>query len=132
MQAATLYLQLGGWANLDRAKDMLDEVLQVQPSYPQAQNLKAWIELALEEEEAEATGGIDRALSIFNQARLHAPPRRAAPQRHCCFPVPFGDKNGPGAPSMSVEPQNQRTPLRNCNLLFTWGSLWLGSRMLRR
>ena len=81
VQAATLYWQLGGWANLDRAKDMLDEVLQVQPSYPQAQNLKAWIELALEEEEAEATGGIDRALSIFNQVRRPSPPSTCpAPQ----------------------------------------------------
>jgi hypothetical protein len=69
VQAATLYWQLGGWANLDKAKDMLDEVLQVQPAYPQAQNLKAWIELALEEEEEEPTGGIERALSIFNQVR---------------------------------------------------------------
>ena len=49
MQAATLYWQLGGWANLDQAKDMLDKVLTVQPVYPQAQCLKAWIELALEE-----------------------------------------------------------------------------------
>ena len=46
---------------------MLDKVLTVQPNYPQAQCLKAWIELALEEADEELSGGVQRAMAIFDQ-----------------------------------------------------------------
>jgi len=68
LQAANLYLQLGGWANLDTAKDMLAKVLQVQPNYPHAQCLAAWVELALEAQDPEdAAGGTQRALATFEE-----------------------------------------------------------------
>eukprot|EP00976_Prorocentrum_cordatum_P065379 1177889-Prorocentrum_minimum.AAC.7 len=69
VQASILYWHLGGWANLDKAQEMVEKVLTIQPNYPQAQCLKGWLELALEEADEDASGGTDRAMAIFEMVR---------------------------------------------------------------
>eukprot|EP00854_Cymbomonas_tetramitiformis_P008944 gene8944-10599_t len=67
VQAATFYWLQGGYICLEKAKDMVDKVLTVQPNYPQAQCLKGWIEIALEDCDEDSVGGVDRANVIFDQ-----------------------------------------------------------------
>jgi hypothetical protein len=49
---------------------MVEKVLTIQPQYPQAQCLKGWLELALEEVDDDVTTGTDHALAIFDE--VHA------------------------------------------------------------
>jgi len=76
VQAATFYWLQGGYANLEKAKDMCIKVLEIQPQYPQAQCLKGWIELALEDVDEDAAGGVDRAMAIFDEVLEQNPQQK--------------------------------------------------------